>query len=289
MGSLMSFYLAMGLLTNYFRTLVAAGPNLWTGTAALEALHSILSVTDLEPYRGDRRIAFQGELALRGVRFRYGDNEVLRGVDLTIEAGSRTAICGSNGGGKTTLLYLLCGLYRPASGTVLADGVSYEELDVRALRESLGVVQQDPVIFSGTIWENITYGLPEASVAEVREAARLATADDFIVELADGYETRVGEGGVLLSGGQRQRIAIARALLRRPKVLILDEPTNHLDAAAVRGLLATLRALPTRPTLLVITHSREVLREFDVVYEVEDGRIACRGGVEELAGVRGRA
>jgi ABC-type bacteriocin/lantibiotic exporter with double-glycine peptidase domain len=276
LGGLMSFYLAFGLLNSYFRTLLSSVPEMINGTHSLVALDQILQVEDVEPYQGGRRIVFQGGLSLRGVRFRYTDADILRGVDLEIEPGSKVALAGANGSGKTTLLYLLCGFYRPDDGTVLADGVAYDEIDIRALRESFAFVMQDPVLFSGSIFDNIAYGNPAATGDQVREAAQISTAHQFISELPQGYETPVGDDGVLLSGGQRQKIAIARALLRRPRVLILDEPTNHLDAAAIRQLTANLRNLDHHPTLLVVSHQPDILRELDMVLEMHDGKVVER-------------
>jgi ATP-binding cassette subfamily B protein len=182
-------------------------------------------------------------------------------------------VFGPNGAGKTTMVSLILGLYRPQSGRLLADGVPYDELDMRALRASVGVVLQDPIIFSGTIAENIAYGRPAATPDDIRGAAQRATADAFIGKLPDGYDTEVGYDGCLLSGGQRQRISIARALMARPALLMFDEPTSHLDDVSIRTLLENLRRFPGAPTVLTISHDPEAASSAEVIYNLRDGRI----------------
>jgi ABC-type bacteriocin/lantibiotic exporter with double-glycine peptidase domain len=222
------------------------------------------------------------------VYFRYKQDPILQGANLAVEPQSTIAIMGANGSGKSTMMHLLSGFYRPQEGRLFADDCPYDELDILDLRRSIGVVMQDPFFFPGTILENITYGSPRAKQPHVMEAARLATAHAFIEELPKKYDTLVGDNGVLLSGGQRQRIAIARALLRRPKLLILDEPTNHLDAAAVAGLMENLKRLSYRPTTILISHDREIVHHADRIYAVENGRIVPRSKSEiETAAVGG--
>jgi ABC-type bacteriocin/lantibiotic exporter with double-glycine peptidase domain len=181
------------------------------------------------------------------------------------------ALVGPNGAGKSTIVSLLLGLYRPDAGRLLADGRPYDELDLDDVRRGIGVVLQDPLIFHGTIRENIAFGLPDAGDARVEEAAEWATAAAFVRRLPAGYETDVGAEGVRLSAGQRQRIAIARALLARPALVVLDEPATYLDAVATAALVANLAALPWRPALLVIGHDELLLPAVDRVYRLEDG------------------
>jgi ATP-binding cassette subfamily B protein len=272
LGSLVAFYALLALLRGQLGIVLATLPQVVSGTESLDRLEALLDEPAREPYDGSRRIDFDGAVALRDVHFAYREGEpILRGVDLEIAAGERVAIVGANGSGKSTIASLLVGFYRPDAGAALASGVSYDELDMRELRRRIAVVPQDPILFPGTIADNIAYGVPGVDEARLREAARRATADDFITELPRGYETQVGDEGGLLSGGQRQRIAIARALLRDFALLIADEPTSAVDRAVVSVLLAGLRELPGDPAILLIAHDPAVVAEADRVYELDAG------------------
>ncbi len=273
LGDLMSFYVAAGLLNGQLDSLAGGIPELISGQEALLKLHGLLNDGEEQSYRGQRRIAFDGGVRLRGVSFAYGGHVVLRSLDLDIPPGGRVAIVGPNGAGKTTLLSLLVGFCRPQTGALFASGVAYDELEMTALRKDIGVVMQQQSFFAGTVLDNLRFGHPDASLAAVRNAARLALADDFISALAQGYATEIGEGGALLSGGERQRLAITRALLGEPKLLILDEPTNHLDADAIARLMAGLLQAPSRPAILVISHDPGVVALADRVYRLEEGRL----------------
>jgi ABC-type multidrug transport system fused ATPase/permease subunit len=270
-GQFLAFWVAAGLLNQQVMTIVGAIPNVIAGNESMITLHRFATGAESRPYRGREPLRFSGRIDIDGVDFAYRDAPVVRNAWLTIRPGATVALAGPNGAGKSTLLYLILGFYRPQQGLIRADGVPYDRLDLPTLRRQIGVVMQHPELFAGTVIENITYGEPEASLAEVREAARLALADGFIEALPQGYDTPIGEGGLLLSGGEIQRIAIARALLRRPRLLILDEPTNHLGRPVIRRLLGNLASLPERPALLLISHDREVLARADVVYRVEGG------------------
>ena len=273
LGDLMSFYVAAGLLNGQLDSLAGGIPELISGQEALLKLHGLLNDGEEQPYRGQRRIAFDGGVRLRGVSFAYAGQLVLRSLDLDIPAGGRVAIVGPNGAGKTTLLSLLVGFCRPQTGTLFASGVAYDELEMTALRKDIGVVMQQQSFFAGTVLDNLRFGHPDASLAAVRNAARLALADNFVSALAQGYATEIGEGGALLSGGERQRLAITRALLGEPKLLILDEPTNHLDADAIARLMAGLLQAPSRPAILIISHDPGVVELADRVYRLEGGRL----------------
>ena len=272
-GSLMSFYFSMSLLNKYLRDMMSSAPQVIAGQESLLMLHELLSIDDVEPYTGTHRIDFKGSIRFEQVRFGYRAGDFLQGVDLELPAGSRIALIGPNGSGKTTLLHLLCGFYRPREGRLLADGHPYDDIDMTQLRESIGVVMQEPVLFSGTVFENLSYGSPDASLDDVQWAASMATAHEFIDQLPLRYDTLIGEGGTLLSGGQRQRIAIARAILRRPRVLLLDEPTNHLDVNAVARVTANLQLLPDAPTIIVVSHDPHVVKNFDITYEIKNGQV----------------
>jgi ABC-type multidrug transport system fused ATPase/permease subunit len=275
LGALLSFYAVMALLLRQLLAFAQGMPTVLIGVESLLRLDELLATEEREPYSGRRKIALQGGMTFERVSFAYGREPVMREVDLSIEPGARVVITGPNGAGKSTLLNLLLGLYRPSDGRVLLDGVELAELDLRHARRQIGVVLQDPVIFPGTIRENIAYAEPGATEAALEAAARVATAADFIETLPDGYETEVGDDGELLSGGQRQRIAIARALLGQPALLILDEPTTYLDDSAIAAFLERLDELPEAPTVLMVTHSAAIAARADRVIEMREGRITA--------------
>jgi ABC-type multidrug transport system fused ATPase/permease subunit len=278
MGALLSFYVAVALLKGYLQTLLSSLPYIIEGNESLLTLENTFHVKDIPPYSGRKKITFDGNITLESVYFRYQEErEVLLAVDLSIPPGNLVAITGPNGVGKSTISSLILGLYRPQKGQLYADGQRYDTLDIAHLRRYIGVVPQDPVLFSGTIFENITYGRPDADKEDVIRAANLATADEFIRQLPQGYETLTGEQGVLLSGGQCQRIVIARALLRRPKLLILDEPTNHLDEETVEQLLQNIRNLEEKPSILLITHAMDIAQQADSIYFLDrNGQLSAK-------------
>lgn len=270
LGGFLTFYVAAGMFYGYLDTLTTSIPELLTGNASLVTLHRFMTDGEPEPYSGTRTITFDGSIEMRDVTFGYQDAVLLKHVQVAIPRGAQVAIVGPNGAGKSTLVHLLLGFHRPTSGTVLASGVPLEELDLRSLRRSIGVVPQRPQFFSGSVRENITYGSPDATPDEIDAALRLSLADEVIARLPDGYETAIGDHGVRLSGGEAQRLAIARALLGRPRLLVLDEPTNHLDVPAVRRLMTGLAARDDRPTLIVISHDRSVVEFAAQVYRLDN-------------------
>ena len=248
-------------------------PQILTGNESLLTLFKLIQLDEAKPYSGHEQLSFGGEVTLEGVCFQYGPEPLLTGVSLTIVPKKITAIIGPNGSGKSTLLNLILGFYRPHTGEIIADRTPFAQVDIVHLRRQIGVVMQDPIIFPGTIFENITYGNSEATLEQVDQAAKLATAHNFINKLPQGYDTFVGEAGVLLSGGQRQRVAIARALLHKPRLLIMDEPTNHLDGAAIQQLIHNLTRLPNTPAILIVSHDGAVIQHAQKVYTLQDGRL----------------
>jgi ABC-type multidrug transport system fused ATPase/permease subunit len=269
LGSLLSFYTLVALLRSQGSVVLATLPQAISGRESLARLVAILDAPDREPYRGSRLPSLRRSLTLHDVEFGYTPGvPVLRGFTLELERGERVALIGPNGAGKTTVAALALGLYRPWRGWVAADGIAYDELDIRALRRLVGLVPQRPILLPASVAENIAYGGDPVDPARVREAAALATVDDFVDRLEHGYETHVGEDGDLLSGGERQRIALARALVRNPAFLILDEPTSSLDREAVSRVLANLRALAHDPAVLVISHDWSVIDDADRVVEL---------------------
>lgn len=251
----------------------------------MELLHSRSDVTSPEhpqqaawPVNGSR-------LVLRDVSFNYPSRPsqlALNGLSGEIRAGQTVAIVGPSGAGKTTLFSLLMRFYAPRQGELLLDGVPIAQMDLQALRQRIGVVPQEAVVFSGTVMDNIRYGRPEATQAEVMAAAHAAFAQEFIDELPSGYDTYLGDRGVRLSGGQRQRIAIARAILKNPPLLLLDEATSALDANSERMVQAALETAMKGRTTLVIAHRLATVQRADCIWVLDKGRLVEQGTHEEL-------
>ncbi len=272
-GDLLAFYFGFGLLREHLRIVYHSVPDIIAGTESLKHLFKILEIQELLPYSGKKSVALPGNLTLENISFSYGDNPVLREVSLSISPGETCALIGANGSGKSTLLNLILGFYRPNSGSLRIAGLSYDEIEMTSLRSQIGVVFQDPMLFPGSILENISYGLSDVSEAAIVEAAKLSGADAFIQHFPLGYKTPIGEGGALLSGGQGQRIALTRALLRRPALLILDEPTNHLDAVAVGRLRESLIKHFKDIAILLVSHDERMVELSDRIFLLEDGKI----------------
>ena len=222
----------------------------------------------------------RGRVAFEGVSFSYGDRgegRVLEGIDLVAEPGEAIALVGPSGAGKSTLVSLLPRFYDPSEGRVTIDGHDLRQMDVREVRSLLAMVPQETHLFSGTVRENIRYGRPDAADAEVIRAAAAANALDFVEEFPDGFETRVGERGIKLSGGQRQRLAIARALLKDPRILILDEATSSLDSESEALVQAALEHLMAGRTTFVIAHRLATVLRADRIVVLDRGRIVQQG------------
>lgn len=264
---------------------------LWTGLQeALGATRRLFEILDTQPLISDAPDAqplpvLSGRICFEGVSFAYSDNPeaaILQGLDLEISPGEVLALVGPSGAGKTTLVNLIPRFYDPSSGRVLIDGCDLRKVQVKSLREQVGIVPQETLLFGGTVRENILYGRLEASKAEMFEAARSANAHDFIQLLPQGYDTLVGERGVKLSGGQRQRIAIARAILKNPRILLLDEATSSLDSESEGLVQEALERLMEGRTSLVIAHRLSTIQNADRIAVLEGGRLVELGSHVEL-------
>jgi ATP-binding cassette subfamily B protein len=251
-----------------------------------EVLDRVPSVP--EPVRPVHPGRLTGRIELRGVRFKYGAREVLHGLDLTVEPGEMIGLVGPSGAGKSTLINLVCRFYDVAAGALLVDGTDVRSFPVEEYRRNIGIVLQEPFLFYGTVAENIAYGRPGASRAEIVAAARAAHAHEFILRLPDGYDSLVGERGQSLSGGERQRISIARALLIDPRLLILDEATSSVDTETEREIQAALEALTRGRTTIAIAHRLSTLRRADRLVVLEQGRVVEVGSHQELLEAGGR-
>jgi ATP-binding cassette, subfamily B, bacterial len=281
-GVLLSLSAAVSELTSSAHTLLEAAAGLRRIREVLEQAPSVADPAD------GRTLARFGEMIrFDDVSFAYGDTPILKNLRLDILAGESVAFVGRSGSGKSTALNLIARFHDVSSGRVLIDGDDVRKFTQLSLRAHMGIVQQDAMLFEGSLRDNIRLGRLDATDAEVEEAARLAEADAFIQALAQGYDTHLGVGGTRLSGGQRQRISIARALLRRPDILLLDEATSALDPATERAINATLESLRLRYTTIRVTHRLEEAATCNRIYVLEAGRLAEQGSHEQLLAAQG--
>ena len=255
--------------------------------AGMQRVFEILDAEDSVPEMSGAKPMprARGEIAFEDVAFAYEpEHPILRGITLQIKPGQTVALVGGTGAGKTTLLSLVPRFYDPNSGRVLIDGADVRGVTKKSLRANISVVLQDTLLLSGTVLENIAYGRPEASRAEIQAAAEAAQAHMFIEKLAHGYETQVGERGVRLSGGQKQRIGLARAFLKNAPILLLDEPTSALDLETEAEIMETLKILMRKFTTLIVTHRLSTIHHVDCIHVLEEGRVVESGaGLELLA------
>lgn len=285
LGQFVEFFLYLSLLMWPFRSI---GMLVGNAQRAVASGQRIFEILDTAPEVDERPGATAlppgaGHVRMDGVRFGYDpERPVLRDLDLDVPAGRTVALIGATGSGKSTITQLIPRYYDPQCGRVLLDGADVRGLRLDDLRRAVGMVSQEPFLFSATVRENIAYGDPGATDDDVRAAARLARAHDFIMALPEGYETVVGERGFTLSGGQRQRLAIARAVITDPRVLVLDEATASVDASTEREIADALRSVMAGRTTLIIAHRLSTIALADEIVLIDGGRVAARGSHEDL-------
>lgn len=270
-NQLIAFYVTVGMLKRYLQSFISSIPVLIDGRVSLGKIGEFLERPEVDFYQGKKQIAFRGALSLKNVSFGYSKEFLFKDVYLNIEPGEIVSLIGANGSGKSTIANLILGFYRPQTGIVLFENEPLEHLDLHHLRSSIGVVRQHVPIFAGTVGENILYGAHFSSLEEVEPELL-----KFVRDLPFQFDTLTGHNGLHLSGGQRQRIALARALVRQPKLLILDEPTNHLDMTSIELLVKGLQEWRKQMSILIISHHKELTALSHKAYELSNGTLtAC--------------
>ena len=289
-GEMFAFGVGLVLMYDPVKKLGRIHLNIQQSSAAADRIFEILD-SDVQIRDREGAIEFDGGLQsveFRDVRFAYDDTPVLRGINLRVEAGERVALVGGSGAGKTTLANLVPRFYDVSDGQVLLNDQDVRDYQLKSLRKHIGVVTQDTVLFHDTIRNNIAYGTDDASDEQIEEAARRAHAHEFIQEMKSGYDSVIGDRGVLLSGGQKQRLAIARAILRNPPIMILDEATNALDTESERQVQAALDELMEGRTVIAIAHRLSTIVTCDKILVLESGEVVESGKHEELIALNGK-
>lgn len=288
-GSVVAFAQLQNFLINPINQLASITEMLFSGNIALSALFELLDEDAVEfPAQGQPLREINGEVSFQDVSFSYPDGtEALVNVSFSIKPGQQVALVGSSGSGKSTLINLILGLYQPDRGQVYIDKHDLKNLKLSNLRRQMGIVSQETILIDGTIKENIRYGSPKATDEDIEKAARIANAHGFISQLPQGYDSPCGDGGVKLSGGQRQRLAIARALLRNPKILILDEATSALDSESEFLVQKALDHLRQDRTTFVVAHRLSTILDSDLILVMKQGEIVERGTHTELLAMNG--
>lgn len=285
-GVLAAFIAYLDRLYGPLRRLVSSSTTLTQSIASMDRVFQLIDVEyDIENKRGAYELTnVTGEISYKDVHFKYNDEEeeVLKGINLDINVGETVAFVGMSGGGKSTLVSLIPRFYDVTGGSVTIDGQDVRDVTLHSLRDNIGMVMQDNVLFSDTIKNNILLAKPEATDEEVYEAARNANAEIFISGLENGYETEVGERGVKLSGGQKQRIAIARVFLKNPPILVLDEATSALDLESEAFIQETIRQVSENRTTIIVAHRLSTITHADKIVVVEHGKIVEIGTHQEL-------
>lgn len=290
-GDLVAYTLYVSTLLTTIRRIIEFAEQFQRGITGIERFQEIMEVVpDIKDSKDAKKMEHvEGAISFNHVSFAYPDDHVpvLEDINLTVKPGERIALVGPSGGGKTTMCNLLPRFYDTTSGSIAIDGEDIRNVTLRSLRSNIGVVQQDVYLFSGSVYENISYGRPGATREEVMEAARMAGAHEFITELQDGYDTYVGERGVKLSGGQKQRISIARVFLKNPAILILDEATSALDNESEYLVSQSLEQLAVGRTTLTIAHRLTTIQGADRILVLAGNKIVEEGNHQQLMEKKG--
>lgn len=287
LGLMLALSSIANLLLNPIGSLVNSGQQFQLAGANLERIADVIRTQPEQVSPDAIKHSPAGHIELRQVSFKYGPEaaNALQDVSLTIPIGKKVALVGATGSGKTTLAMLLLGFYQPDQGEILYDGIRLQSIDFPYLRKQIGVVLQEPYLFSGSIRQNISFNNPDATLEQIKKAAQLAAMDDDILKMPMGYETMISEGGTTLSGGQRQRLSLARALLNMPKILILDEATSHLDILTEEKIDTNLSSLSC--TRVVIAHRLSTISNADLICVMDQGKIVETGSHKELLAKQG--
>lgn len=289
-GDIVMYQSFFNMIIGSVTSILNVYPNLVKGFESLHSVTEVLMSDETEEYKGRQKPeSVRGEFKFENVSFQYKDSDrhVLDDFTLKVKPGETVAFVGESGSGKSTILSLIIGFYKPQGGNIWIDGIPMSELSMAKYRQSLAIVLQDNILFSGTIRENITYGLPHISEEKVQQAIWMANLQDVIENLPDGLETSVGEHGGRLSGGQRQRIAIARALVRDPQIIILDEATSALDNLSERHVQQAMEQLMKGRTTFIVAHRLSTVKNADKIVVMKKGRIVESGTYEELLKQKG--
>jgi ATP-binding cassette subfamily B protein len=292
LGELIAFRIISGYVTGPLLRMTSIWQTVQETALSLERLSDVIDHPQEAPEDNANRIIMppiEGRIEFQNIHFRYKNSSplLLKGVDLTIPKGKFVAVVGTSGSGKSTLTKLVARLYNAELGSVLVDGIDISKVELYSLRRQIGIVPQDTVLFDGSVEENITLTNPEATSEEIIEAATIAAAHDFIMDLPAGYSTQVGERGSGLSGGQRQRIAIARTILQKPRMLIMDEATSALDYQTERVVSENLMQALQGCTVLFITHRLSSIVNADMIVCMGQGAVLEAGSHQELMAARG--
>jgi ABC-type multidrug transport system fused ATPase/permease subunit len=284
LGSLLAFIAYLAYVFGPAQFLASANLQLQNARAALERVSALYDIIPEENIgAGEKTERLRGEIEFRNVSFSYDEREpVLNNISFRIEPGERVAIVGPSGVGKTTLLSLILRFYRPGAGEIYFDGRPAEHYELGSLRRRIGYVSQSALLLSGTIRENLRYGNPEAREEEIVRAATVADIHDFIISLAEGYESEIGEKGVRLSEGQKQRLSLARAVVKDPDILVLDEPTSALDSRTEKTIFQSLPSIIENKTLFVVAHRLSTIMNSDRIFLLDQNRLIAIGTHESL-------